>query len=83
MSISHDAVADQVTHISRIVRGFDGCAVVPLRTTNKRMIIMCSGRNMANTMLANLKYNGYSLVDSAAGIQSSNYYVEVRFNYPY
>ena len=83
MSFSHDDVANQVKEVSNIVRGFDGCSVIPDRVTNKRMIVMCTGRNVANTLLANLKINGYFIVDAAAGLKSSNYYVEVRFNYPY
>jgi len=83
MSFSHDAVANQVQEVSRIVRGFPECTVVDHRVTNKRMIILCTGRNVANTLLANLKYNGYPIAQAAAGLKTTAYYVEVRFNYPY
>ena len=83
MSFSHDDVRTQVQEVRRIVRGFDGCDVLDHRVTNKRMIVMCTGRNVANTLLANLKHNGYPIVTAAAALKSTNYYVEVRFNYPY
>lgn len=83
MSFSHDDVRTQVQEVRRIVRGFDGCDVVDSHVTNKRMTIRCTGRNVANTLLANLKHNGYPIVQAAAGLKTAAYYVEVRFNYPY
>ena len=83
MSYSHDDVSNQVKEISRLVKQQAGCLVIPDRVTNKRMIIRCSGRNVANTVAKTLKVNGYPIVQAAAGLQSTAYYVEVRFNYPY
>lgn len=83
MSFSHDDVLNQVQDIRRYIRGFEGCDVVDHRVTNKRMIIQCTGRNVANSLAHNLMREGYPNVQAAAGIKTSAYYVEVRFNYPY
>lgn len=83
MSYSHESVADQVKDISTIVKMVAGCSVIPDRVTNKRMIIRCSGRNVANHMVSTLKFNGYPISQAAAGLTSTFYYVEVRFNYPF
>lgn len=81
MSFSHADVSDQVKDISRIVGMSPGTKVADI--TNKRMFICCSGRNVANEVLANLKYNGYHIVQAAIGLKTDRYYVEARFNYPY
>ena len=83
MSYSHEDVSDQVKEISARVRMHAGALVIPDRVTNKRMIIRCSGRNVANSLVKHLKHNGYPITQAAAGLQSTAYYVEVRFNYPY
>ena len=83
MSYSHDDVSDQVRDITKIAHAYPGSDVIRDRVTNKRMIIRCSGRNVANGLAKTLKLNGYPIVQAAAGLQSTAYYVEVRFNYPY
>lgn len=83
MAFSHEDVSTQLTEIREIVKLFDDCTVVRDRITNKRMIIKCSGRNVANHLVDNLQFHGYPMATAAAGIKSTAYYVEVRFNYPF